>query len=540
MKLRYLLIPFLTLLAIVTGCSSEDPISSNDNALFAEPSVVAFESKGGTQTAEINSKSKWTIEYDKEKTAWLEVSPLTGEAGATVVSFTSTPNKGGSDQEVELKVVAGEKVQYLNVILKGAESSDLKITPIPEVLKAKDGEEFAVQGTVSNIINWDYGNFTLLGNKEGESIFIYGVLDADGNAKNFKSLNIEEGDKVILQGPKASYNGKPQMKAVSLIKIKKSLIKVEKSEYEVGHEAGTVEVKLTVKGSGINVEPVDSWITIRGISENGETKVVTFSYTENTELDKRKGTVKFTSGEDKAFVKIIQEGRPATEDDIVEVNIKDLLAAQVGGPRYKVSGVISEIVKEDYGNLMLTDGTGTIYVYGLTTTNLIGEKNDKSFKELGLKVGDYLTIIGSRGQYAGAKVESQKEQITGPAYIVSYIKAEEMSIADFLTQEINPEKRYRLTGTVKNIKMDKKEPTKINPFGNFDLVDGDASVFVFGLVDFPTYNIGGEKPGRFSNNKSFESLGIKEGDVITICSKFGQYKENKQAVESYFISKAEK
>ena len=51
------------------------------------------------------------------------------------------------------------------------------------------------------------------------------------------------------------------------------------------------------------------------------------------------------------------------------------------------------------------DATGSVYVYGLTATELgYGEKNDKSFGSLGLEEGDEIVIKGYRGSFNG-KVE---------------------------------------------------------------------------------------------------------------------------------------
>ena len=84
-----------------------------------------------------------------------------------------------------------------------------------------------------------------------------------------------------------------------------------------------------------------------------------------------------------------------------------------------------------------------------------------------------------------------------------------LSVADFLAA---PEGTalYELTGVVKNIAN--------TTYGNFDLVDGKGSVYVYGLTATPV-----EK-----NDKSFSSLGINEGDVITIIGTRTSYKETPQ------------
>ena len=104
--------------------------------------------------------------------------------------------------------------------------------------------------------------------------------------------------------------------------------------------------------------------------------------------------------------------------------IAEFLAAPVSADKwYKLTGTIESIVKEEYGNLYLTDGTSRVYVYGVTAAPVA--KNDKSFPTLGVKAGDKITIVGTRAQYASSSVEDQKEQVGGPAYYVSHEAATE-------------------------------------------------------------------------------------------------------------------
>ena len=81
----------------------------------------------------------------------------------------------------------------------------------------------------------------------------------------------------------------------------------------------------------------------------------------------------------------------------------------------------------------------------------------------------------------------------------------EISVADFLNAEVGPA-LYKLTGKIANIAMDKNDPTKVNAYGNFDLTDATGTVYVYGLTATP----------QTSNDKSFESLGLQEGDVVTL------------------------
>ena len=92
--------------------------------------------------------------------------------------------------------------------------------------------------------------------------------------------------------------------------------------------------------------------------------------------------------------------------DIITATIAEFnAAAESSTQKYKLTGTIGGSINTTYGNFDLTDETGTVYVYGLTATDLgYGAKNDKSYASLNLAEGDKITIIGYRGSY-GDKIE---------------------------------------------------------------------------------------------------------------------------------------
>ena len=106
----------------------------------------------------------------------------------------------------------------MNITVKQA-GYEIKTSTCAEVIAGKDGDTFTVQGTVESIKNTTYGNWYLTDNTG--QIYIYGTLDANGNAKNFSSLGIEEGDVVTVQGPKKTFNGTVELVDVTVIKITK-------------------------------------------------------------------------------------------------------------------------------------------------------------------------------------------------------------------------------------------------------------------------------------------------------------------------------
>lgn len=146
------------------------------------------------------------------------------------------------------KFVAGSKVKITGKLIKfvkteGAEpiteikNADVEIleagtdTPEPPagevqhitiaefLSKADTQTTYELTGIVKNIVNTTYGNFDLV---EGDAtIFIYGLLDKEGNGKNFESMGISEGDEVTLTGVYVDYNGKAEIKNAQFVSLKK-------------------------------------------------------------------------------------------------------------------------------------------------------------------------------------------------------------------------------------------------------------------------------------------------------------------------------
>lgn len=123
------------------------------------------------------------------------------------------------------EVITEVKNADVEIIEQGSSTPDIptgdaKHITISEFLSKKDIQTtYELTGTVKNIANTTYGNFDLV---EGNAkIYIYGLLDKDGNTKNFASLGISEGDEVTLTGVYSEYNGSPQIKNAQFVSVKK-------------------------------------------------------------------------------------------------------------------------------------------------------------------------------------------------------------------------------------------------------------------------------------------------------------------------------
>ena len=92
----------------------------------------------------------------------------------------------------------------------------------------------------------------------------------------------------------------------------------------------------------------------------------------------------------------------AKPTNATKVTIAEFLAKEVNTTDwYEITGTITSIAKETYGNFYVKDDTSdNLYVYGLTKEWADGE-NDQSFSKIGLKAGDKVTFWTLRSEYNG-------------------------------------------------------------------------------------------------------------------------------------------
>ncbi len=96
-----------------------------------------------------------------------------------------------------------------------------------------------------------------------------------------------------------------------------------------------------------------------------------------------------------------KDPKPEDEVQAKSVTVAEFKAAPISDTEvYELVGAIEGSINTTYGNFDLRDITGTVYIYGLTATNLgYGTKNDKSFDSLDLEEGDIIRIRGYRDAF---------------------------------------------------------------------------------------------------------------------------------------------
>ena len=502
MKLRNIFTALLAALTLTVSCEDEKVAYLDE--IKVSQSYVAIDAAGGSTEITLNAKDEWSFSGVPE---WLKVEPASGAAGKDItVTFSATAAK--ATKEAMLYLNCGSKSQIINVI-QMTEKVDLPISTYKQIAAGQDGTVYRAKGTCTDIYNTEYGNWHLI-DATGD-LTIYGTLDKNGATKNFKSLGIEAGDIVTVEGPKKTYNGTVQLTDVTVIAIEKSLIKIESltPAEALPKEGGVLEVALTCKGTNMEVvlpDAAKSWVSVAGISSNGKEASVKFSVAANSE-GKRQADI---------VIKTVSGGKDYTaqftltqDGAIINATVAEVLKAEDGLTQYRVSGYISKDKNSEYGNIYIKDATGEIYVYGV----LDAKGQSKQWNNMGIHEGDIITVVGPKTSF---NKEPQMKNVS----VESFKTVKDLTIKDFVAKADDKETYYRISGKVSGIKDG-------DVYGNFDLTDATGTVYVYGLVA----GYGGEK-------KKFQELGIKDGDEITIVGVSTSFNGKKQVGNAFLVTKA--
>ena len=509
MKLRYIFATLIAALTVFAGCEKEA-----DNYLDevrVSSSYLAFPAGGGAVDVTVTAIGDWTV---KDLPDWISSSAMAGAAGESTVKFTATP--ATETREASFSIECAGKTQTMNAI-QVTEKVEPKLTSMADVIAAGAGS-FRIKGTVTKIANTSYGNWYLNDGttdaNQGLGIYVYGTLDKKGNTwskdatkenlncpGNPDAWELAVGDIITIDGPYTLYNGvTPEMVDVTVVSIERSLIGIDKVELlgvaegegisAFPLEGGSIKVTLKNKGEGFHVvipDAAKAWLHIEDFGSD----YVTLSADPNAGGD-RKVSVSFTTTADGVAYSCEQEF--TQKGAILEVPVKDFLAAEVGDTQYRLTGVIMEDYASD------KDGQ-SFYIQDYSGKTLVYKLND--YKASGAKVGDIITVVGKRGAY------KDSPQMVSGVY-EKHFSVKKISIADFnnepkVADKNNPDVFYMVTGTVKSLLNNKGEE---NDWGNLYITDGTNDLYLYGL--YPGWGATGDARKGF-----VKSIGLKVGDTLT-------------------------
>ena len=516
MKLRYFFPLFVAVVAMLTGCATDQDRSYLGEIRLSQ-SYVALNTAGGSTTITLTATSDWKFEKVIAKTEkgsdgktittyhetpdWLTVTPLSGGAGENIaITFSAEAAEG---RTATLKISCGNKTQEVNIIQGIAKVSTATCA---EVIAGPDAKTYRVTGTVTGIANTVYGNWYM--NDGTGELYIYGTLDKngrDGQNNSIAAWGIEVGDELTVEGPKTTYNGTVELVNVAVVKINKSLIKVDSltvngektdlSKNPLPLEGGNVKAHITCKGDGINVEiPADAkeWLSIDAVSS----KSVTFKAAANKGGDRNTTvTLKTYSGgkEYSSQFAIYQAGA------IIDASVAEFLAAEVGDTQYRLKGVVTDLYGSDKQgkSFYIKDFSGETLVY-----------RAEGFLDAGIEVGDVVEVVGKRGAY-----KDNPQMVNGTCTLLYDV--EEVTIEEFLTKPDNKNVFYLVTGTISSLKDSKGND---NDYGNMYITDGTNELYVYGC--YPGWGATGDARKFFVADND-----LQVGDQIAIIGYKDTYKE---------------
>ena len=310
MKLKYIIASLAAAAAMLVGCTQEEPVSKLSGLEVDNDYVSIAAEEGSTVTVKVKGDEAWTAAIADEKADWVTVSPASGAAGQEVTVTLTAVSASTAARSTELNITMGSKVKIVKVNQVAPVGVEVKPSTVAEVLAGDEGKTYRVTGTVVSIANTSYGNWYMNDGTSEDNLYIYGTFnaksqypkDAEGGWDGF---GIEVGDKVTVEGPKTVYNGTVELVDVSIIKIEKSLIKVDNLEFNVPKEESTVTAKVQYSGDNLDISSDASWLNVTSVTHDADTTIVKIHAAANTE-DTRKGVITLTSakGKDKTEMTI--------------------------------------------------------------------------------------------------------------------------------------------------------------------------------------------------------------------------------------------
>jgi len=557
MKLRNIVASFLAVVAMSVSCVDE--LSGDLGSIKLDKSTIVMPEQGGSATITINAMTDWSVDAATVPEG-VTVTPMSGKAGETKMTISTA---GGSLNDIasDIVILVGKQKQFIKFYQPG----DPSLKPQFDEFTAGDywimcqeaGEWFALKSTgctiddsgsynylysvpavvgengtlsstASNIFTFEaveggfiikdpaggylyqvakYNNFYLTSDKAQASVWAVNQISADEFMLEISDLSKWMQYSTSYDSAGAYATAQEGATLPKLVKAEEPAVEpfiIETTEFTLPIEAGELLIPVVYNGTDIHVGELPSWLKFYGYHDGS----IKFEYEENTGGKREAKVILTTCMEDGNEFDV--ELTFTQTGSIQDMTVADFLAAEEGAALYKLTGKVANIKSDVYGNFDLVDATGSVYVYGLTATQV--EKNDKSFGSLGIKEGDIVTLIGTRTSY------NDTPQVGGPAYYVSHEGHTEATVAEFLAAA-EGDAWYKLSGKVANLQA--------GDYGNFDLVDETGSVYVYGLTAAPVAK----------NDKSFPTLGVKDGDIVTLIGKRTSYKDTPQVGgPAYYIS----
>ena len=518
-------------MAILAACEQEEQNLGTPN-LTLSVTEMSFDEAGGNQTLTLNATRDWMVETDAD---WVVVNPESGSASADDQTVTVTVlENSGMDREVDLKFTIGMKSKYLTVSQAGPGGSAEAL-----VVYYNDYDKVEAEKTYGSGSSWPYldqfdGWMNETGTGAANVEYSYSGMSARANSTSDSNYSDYPGS-----GKNNMFFGKSAYLATKNIALDGATdftltFGTEKYSQDYGSVFTKSEYHIFVSNDAAKWVEITDY-TFAGEGTEGRWNIATadFSVPAGTEnlsicikvdvassyrmddfklvISEGGATVDFSKGVEMDFTAGGSTGGGSTTapESKGKKTVEEFIAAADNSNYYELTGKVSGF-NPTYCSFDLTDDSGKIYVYSVLDASK-AEWTDK------ISNGGTITIYG---KYLYYEQKSQHEVVD--AYIVSFkangsgstggnesekpeslIKA---TVADFLAAPESSDTWYELTGEITSI-------VSGNAYGNLHINDGTGEVYIYGLTNgWVGYN-----------DKSFNSIGLKVGDTVTLGTLRGSY-----------------
>ena len=529
--------------------------------------MVGLEMAGGSQSIDVTANGSWAVEpFDAD---WLTVNPTSGGAGKTTVTFSAGPS--AKDRSVELKLTCGGETQYIRVSQPGDPSLKPKYDEFKEgdywimfnndgtwitALPVPDGSSYGYlysvesKGTLPDLTSAAANAFTFkkvdggftIQDASGKYYYMTGTytscnvaaeMPADGavwsveqtgdyefyitNVSNDKWMQYSTGysSAGVYDAPQAG-GLLPYLVEMGEPPVEPLVLKTE-DVVDMPQAGGAFSTSILCLGDGLEFSiPIDAqdWLGVVVSMIEADTTYYVVNVAENTG-NNRSAVITFSTmynGSPYETTVTVNQTGAVTPATVAEV----FAAADDESKLYRVEGYISSVNNLAKGRFNIKDFSGEIYAF-----NIAAEPGGSTDLSDILHEGDVVTIVGYKTSYNGTN------EIVG--YLDDYYHVEPVTVAEFLAADDAADVWYRLTGVVTDgtgtTPGGATKKFDIETYGNFDLVDETGAVYVYGV-----------KTGLNGATKQFGTLGVKEGDLITIVAAKKTYKDLVEADPTWYVS----
>ena len=191
---------FKTTKIVVTGRNGAS--TSVLQNIYVGATAVSTQTKGAAGT------NTYAIAEDYQAAGNVYVLKVTSSHNTQIVKMEIYGEEGGEEPETPVEPEEPEEPEE-PVVPEGPENLGAKT--IAEFLELKNTTDTCVlTGVVANIVNTTYGNFDLV--DATGTVYVYGLLTAAGESKQFASMDIAAGDTLTVKAIYNEYNSKAQAK----------------------------------------------------------------------------------------------------------------------------------------------------------------------------------------------------------------------------------------------------------------------------------------------------------------------------------------